>query len=72
MKLRRLRQGITQRIRYGLARLPCAFGGERLSFSARERMAPTNGLGEDGLELVTFYVNGAGDNVFVLKRPKGE
>jgi hypothetical protein len=31
-----------------------------------------NGLGEDGWELVTFYVNAAGDNVFVLKRPKGQ
>ncbi len=27
-----------------------------------------NGLGRDGWELVTFYVNGAGDNVFVLKK----
>jgi len=27
-------------------------------------------LGRDGWELVTFYVNGAGDNVFVLKKPK--
>jgi hypothetical protein len=32
--------------------------------------AALNGLGEDGWELVTFYVNGAGENVFVLKRPK--
>jgi hypothetical protein len=32
--------------------------------------AALNGLGEDGWELVTFYVNGAGDNVFVLKRLK--
>jgi hypothetical protein len=30
--------------------------------------AALNGLGEDGWELVTFHVNGAG--VFVLKRPK--
>jgi hypothetical protein len=29
-----------------------------------------NGRGRDGWELVTFYVNGAGDNVFVLKKPK--
>jgi hypothetical protein len=29
-----------------------------------------NGLGRDGWELVTFYVNSAGDNVFVLKKPK--
>ncbi len=29
-----------------------------------------NGLGQDGWELVTFYVNGAGDNVFVLKKLK--
>jgi hypothetical protein len=29
-----------------------------------------NGLGRDGWELVTFYVNGAGDNVFVLEKPK--
>jgi hypothetical protein len=29
-----------------------------------------NGLGRDGWELVTFYVNGAGDNVFVLKNRK--
>jgi hypothetical protein len=34
--------------------------------------AALNGLGEDGWELVTFYVNGAGDNVFVLKRLKGQ
>ena len=27
-----------------------------------------NGLGRDGWELVTFYVNGAGDNVFVFKK----
>jgi hypothetical protein len=32
--------------------------------------AALNGLGEDGWELVTFYVNGTGDNVFVLKRLK--
>jgi hypothetical protein len=31
-----------------------------------------NGLGENGWELVTFYVNDAKDNVFVLKRPKGQ
>ena len=31
-----------------------------------------NGLGKDGWELVTFYVNGAGDNVFVLKRTEGQ
>jgi hypothetical protein len=30
--------------------------------------AALNGLGEDGWELVTFYVNSAGDNVFVLKK----
>jgi hypothetical protein len=29
-----------------------------------------NGLGRDGWELVTFYVNGAGDNVFVFKKPE--
>jgi hypothetical protein len=34
--------------------------------------AALNGLGEDGWELVTLYVNGAGDNVFVLKRLKGQ
>ena len=34
--------------------------------------AALNGLGENGWELVTFYVNGAGDNVFVLKRLKGQ
>jgi hypothetical protein len=34
--------------------------------------AALNGLGENGWELVTFYVNAAGDNVFVLKRPKGQ
>jgi hypothetical protein len=34
--------------------------------------AALNGLGEDGWELVTLYVNGAGHNVFVLKRLKGQ
>src|SRR5260370_37320288 len=29
-----------------------------------------NGLGRDGWELVTFYVNGSGDNGCVLKKPK--
>jgi hypothetical protein len=34
--------------------------------------AALNGLGKDGWELVTLYVNDAGDNVFVLKRLKGQ
>jgi hypothetical protein len=31
-----------------------------------------NTLGEGGWELVTFYVNGAGDNVYIFKKLKDQ